>query len=371
MWAVVRDISDRKQAEAAVRESESWLSSAMEIASIGRYSQTGPSDDRSTFLDDRARRLLDSPPDQEAQTHSYWIQHIHPADLTRVADVSARFESGGPARAAVEYRYRRRSDETVWIRHVAEALERDASGRAVRVVGILQDVTDQKLAEDALHNLSKRLIGAHEEERARVSRELHDGLSQSLALIAIKLDVLRQSAPATGRAYRRNITEILETVNHLSTDVHRISRDLHPMRLEQQGLEAAIRGLCRELLSAGSTAIEYELRDIPRDLPWDVALCLYRVLQEALHNVLKHSRATAVKVSAWRDGAELRLAVADNGVGFSPTAPRIAVSAGLANMRVRVSSVAGRIHLESAHGKGTRIEVAVPVAEQADDPGER
>jgi len=496
MWAIVRDITHRKRAEQALRESRSWLESAMEIAAIGLYRQEGPSEDRTTRLDSRARALLGIPADQEPRTHSYWMEHLHPGDLERVAEVSRTFESGGPPRAAVEYRYLRTPHDTVWVRHVAHAMERDGAGRATLVIGVLQDVTERKLAEtalreseerfrqvaesasdfiwevdadglyrytspavekilgyapaelvgrkhfydlfaaedrealkaaafkafaeqaairalvnrnvtkqgrvvyletsgvpmvdasgtflgyrgadtdvtgrwlaeEALRNLTRRVLVVQEEERARVARELHDGFCQTLALLSLKLDLLGKSTPGSAAGQRARVQDLTDEVKRLAADVRRMSHDLHPMRLEQLGLESAIRGMCNDLSGASPLAIRYDLRDIPRDMPYGPALCLFRVLQEALQNVVRHSGATQVQVTVSRDADDLRMVVADDGRGFDTTAPRITVSAGIANMRERVSSVSGRFVIESRPGGGTRIDVRVPFPATIDPP---
>jgi signal transduction histidine kinase len=337
----------------------------MEVAAIGLYRQVGPSDNRSTFLDARARALLGIPRDQVHRTHAYWIEHLHPDDLPHVAEVSRDFETGNEPLAVVEYRYVRDNNDIVWIRHAAEAAERDAEGRAILVIGILEDVTEQKLAEEALRNLSRRLIAAQEEERSRVARELHDGICQALVLLSIDLDPLSKSNP--DGAQLENVGNLAAQVEQLMADVRRISHNLSPLRLEQLGLEAAIRALCGDFEGASKTTIDYELRDIPAHTPYGVSLCLYRVLQEALQNVIKHSGATNANVAVKLTGGELQMAVIDNGHGFDRTAPRIAASAGFANMRERVRSVSGRFLIESSPGAGTRIDVRVPCPQLNED----
>jgi PAS domain S-box-containing protein len=358
MWAIIRDITDRKRAEQDLRDSESWLTSAIEVAAIGLYRQVGPSDNRSTFLDARARALLGIPQDQEYRTHQYWIEHVHPDDLPHVAEVSRTFEKGSASRAVVEYRYVRNNNDIVWIRHAAEAAERDAKGRATVVIGILQDVTEQKLAEEALRNLSRRLIAAQEEERSRLARELHDGICQTLALLSINLDQFNRSHPDA--AQLGGIRDLIDEVERLAADVRRMSHDLAPLRLEQLGLKTAIRLLCRDLTKTSKIAIYCEVHEVSAHIPRAVSLCLYRVIQEALQNTIKHSGASNANVTVKMTEGGLLMTVTDNGRGFETAAPRITAAAGLANMRERVRAVSGRFLIESSLGAGTRIDVRVP-----------
>lgn len=244
------------------------------------------------------------------------------------------------------------------IAELAAALARDAEDRATVVIGILQDVTEQKLAEEALRNLSRRLIAAQEEERSRIARELHDGICQMLALLSINLDQFNRSHPNAARL--GGIRDRIDEVERLAADVRRMSYDLAPLRLEQLGLKTAIRLLCRDLAKTSKIEIDCEVQEVPAHIPRAVSLCLYRVLQEALQNAIRHSGADKANVAVKMTEGELQMAVTDNGRGFETAAPRITASAGLANMRERVRAVSGRFLIESSLGGGTRLDVRVP-----------
>jgi len=196
----------------------------------------------------------------------------------------------------------------------------------------------------------------------RLARDLHDDLSQSLALLSIELEMFGQRHPAERGQISGRMQEFSVQVKRLSSEVHRFSHELHPAKLEQLGLVAALRGFCEEFAVAHEMAIEFADRSVPRAVPQDTALCLYRIGQEALQNVVKHSGATAARVELDMEGNELRLAIADDGVGFDPQTIRDNGSLGLISMGERVRFVHGLLSVESQAGKGTRIKVCVPIA---------
>ena len=153
----------------------------------------------------------------------------------------------------------------------------------------------------------------------------------------------------------------------LSVDVHRISHELHPARLTQLGLETALRGFCRELSAAHPLEIDFEAENLPRDLPQDISLCLYRVTQESLQNVIKHSGAASARVSVKLENGEIHLSVSDNGNGFDPSATKAKEALGLISIDERVRAVKGEAKVISAVGAGTKIEVHVPVGNDSED----
>jgi signal transduction histidine kinase len=171
-----------------------------------------------------------------------------------------------------------------------------------------------------------------------------------------------QYPPADSQKIALIMENFSTQVKGLSSEMHRLSHDLHPAKLDQLGLVAAVRGFCKEFALAHELAIEFTERDVPRTVSADAALCLYRIAQEALHNVAKHSGGTAAKVELTRDDRHLRLVVADDGAGFDPQAARTNGSLGLVSMSERARFVGGRLSVESRPGTGTRVEVRVPIA---------
>jgi signal transduction histidine kinase len=227
--------------------------------------------------------------------------------------------------------------------------------------GATVDITERKLAEQEAKNLSGLLIQAQEAERTRLARELHDDLSQSLALLAVELDMLGQKPPASIVVSDR-MQQLSTQVRNLSSGVHRLSHELHPAKLEQLGLESAVRGFAKELGTAHQIAVACEFHNVPRVLPDDIALCLYRIVQEGLQNVVKHSDAIEAKVVMRADGKELGLEILDRGTGFDTAATMRNSSLGLVGMRERVRLVRGEISIQSRPGEGTKIDVRVPLA---------
>lgn len=214
--------------------------------------------------------------------------------------------------------------------------------------------------EAALRELSGRLIQAQERERAWLAKELHDGLNQQLAMLAVELDLLGQRPPAARAALRGRLEELSGRAKALSGEVHRLSHGLHPSKLERLGLVAAVGGFCREL-EAGSVSVRFTSSDVPRQLPPDVALCLYRVAQESLWNVVRHSGARQAVVELHASEAAIHLHVMDDGKGFDPEEVGGPDSLGLVSMRERVAMVGGEIRWTSRPGGGTTVVARVPI----------
>jgi signal transduction histidine kinase len=243
-------------------------------------------------------------------------------------------------------------------------------GKPARMLGATVDITERRRAEAAARELGGRLINAQENERRRIARDLHDGLSQTLALISVELEMFGQEPPAQTGGIAGRMQEFSGELKSLASEVHRLAHDLHPAKLDQLGLAAAVRGFCKELAVAHEIAIEFEPGDVPPALPDDVSLCLYRITQEALQNVVKHSGATAAKVELAAQGRELQLVVADDGHGFDLQAIELGASLGIVGMRERVRMVHGQISVQSRPGEGTRVEVRVPIPAQPAEASE-
>lgn len=216
-------------------------------------------------------------------------------------------------------------------------------------------------SQGELRVLTGRLLQAQEAERRRIARELHDDLNQNLALLSVELDLLAQRPPpATQLAGRMG--ELSAQVKQLSSSVHELSHQLHPAKLEQLGLVAGVAGLCKELAQSHDLLIAFTHREVPAAIPAETALCLYRIAQEALRNVIKHSGARQAGVELIGSGPALFLRVADDGGGFDPAVAPDRGGLGLVSMRERLRLVGGEITIGSSPSAGTRIEVRVPLA---------
>jgi len=236
------------------------------------------------------------------------------------------------------------------------------------VLASIVDVTERRQVEETLREsqrelqvLTGRLLHSQETERRRIARELHDDLNQSLALLSVDLDLLGQKPLEAGHQLGGRIQELSARVKQLSSSVHGLSHQLHPSKLEQLGLLAAVRGLCQELTQSHRLPIAFTHHDVPDTLPEDTALCLYRIVQEALGNVLKHSGAQHAWVELTRRAGAVSLRVADDGVGFDPKLVGRNGGLGLVSMRERLRLVRGQITIDSQPSAGTRIAVSVPL----------
>ena len=229
-----------------------------------------------------------------------------------------------------------------------------------RTYGVLRDVTERYRVEADLRDLSRRLIRAHEEERAFLARELHDDVSQRLAVLAINVGRAELAAPQGEQA--EAMRAVREGLVRLSDDVHSLAYQLHPSILEELGLAEALRTEGERYRRQG-LHVWAHLDPSPATLAEDVALCLFRVAQEALSNVIRHAEATVATVRLRQTDGGLLLAVSDNGVGFDPADPGTSASLGLVSMRERARLVNGTLDIESAPGQGTTVIAWVPVEE--------
>ena len=246
-----------------------------------------------------------------------------------------------------------------WRRRRAEVALRDSES-ALRESGLALLGTESALraSHHEVQSLAGRLIAAQEVERARIARELHDDLSQQLALLSMEIDQLASEAEGAD-GVRRHARAAAIRAGDIATGVHNLSHELHPSRLKMLGLRSALQGLCREMSSAHDLHIGFESGPIPDPIPYEAALCLFRVAQEALRNVVKHSAARDAYVRLGHANGMLKLRIADSGRGFSSGARRDGL--GLVSMRERVNFLGGQIAVQSNAGSGTRIDIRVPL----------
>jgi signal transduction histidine kinase len=244
---------------------------------------------------------------------------------------------------------------------------------------IVRDITERKRAEEALAKAKDKLeirvkertaelfsandqlkyylaevIRAQEKERKRVARELHDDMAPSLAYLGLELDAITTKYPVLPEEILQRLKAVREKMNGTQQDIRRYSHELHPAILDNLGLEPALETLVAELNSKERIEIKFEVPGTERVLPDEVKLALYRITQEALNNVWKHSKATEAEVSLDYTPDDIRLSIADNGIGFdSSTQTRHGL--GLTGMKERAILVGAKLKIESKPGKGTKV----------------
>jgi PAS domain S-box-containing protein len=231
-----------------------------------------------------------------------------------------------------------------------------------RVACIAQDITERKRMEEALRSVNRKLIEAHEGERTRIARELHDDIVQRLALLIMNLDRLGADDQTSPAEFREAIVKAREDASIVAHEIQALSHRLHSSKLEYFGLAKAAASYCSELSDQYNVEIDLQSEDIPNDLSPEIALCMFRVLQEAMQNAIKHSRSKRFDVSFRRTPSEMIcLAVHDSGIGFDPGEAIKGKGLGFISMKERMKLVGGELSIESQPGKGTTIRASVPL----------
>ena len=355
---VITNALARERYERKLLQSEARLGASAELAGLAFYEVDFAAG--VAHVDDRLRDLCGVPADRDQglQVLEFWKEHLLADDRERILELRRQLHEGTLQRLSEEYRFVHPARGQRWIHHVARVARRDDDGHALQSFGVLRDITQSKQAEQALRDLSRRLIQAHEDERALLARELHDDLTQRLAVLAI--DVGRAELVAAGGAQADVMRSVRAELVRLSEDIHSLAYQLHPSVLEELGLVEALRAESERRSRHGRLVLATDLEPAPVHVGKDAELCLFRVAQEALNNVARHSGTSRASITLRRADEGLLLAVRDDGVGFELASPRTERSLGLMSMRERVHLVNGTLDIESAPGQGTTIIAWVP-----------
>ncbi len=245
------------------------------------------------------------------------------------------------------------------------ALQFSAEQRAVRLAEANEALTvtegELRSKQKSLRVLAGKLIVAQEDEYRRIGRELHDDLTQRLAVLAIDAGKIEQQAEATEWENSGELQKIQEGLMELAEYVHTLSRQLHPAIIEDLGIAAALHSLCEEVEQNEDILIDREVDDVAADIPNGHTLCIYRVAQEALRNIVKHSRATQVQVQLHSNRGTLQFQVRDNGIGFNLDEAKNQIGLGLQSMEERAWLTGGTMRVETGPGDGTVISVSIPL----------
>jgi signal transduction histidine kinase len=222
------------------------------------------------------------------------------------------------------------------------------------------EISERRRAEEALEDLAGRLIHAQEAERSRIGRELHDHISQMLGVLAIKIDQLRVSQDIPPARMSAALDEVRRNTSEITDDVHRLSHRLHSSTLDYLGIVPALQKLVAEVSERYGIAIGFAHGPLPSTLPSELALCLYRVAEESLTNVAKHSQARSARVHLTSAADGIRLTIEDDGTGFDASSPESRAGLGFVSMHERLRVVHGTIRVDSGPSRGTTIDVWVP-----------
>jgi signal transduction histidine kinase len=217
------------------------------------------------------------------------------------------------------------------------------------------------LARDAQMQLSGRLIDAQEKERSRLAAELHDDFSQRLALLTLGLENASEALPDSPRVAQQQLQELINSAGELGADIHTVSHRLHSATLESLGLVPGVSSLCKEFTDRYGIEIDFSADNIPRIVDPDVALCLFRIVQEALQNLKKHSGAARAEVRLIRRADRISVSVYDPGKGFDMNDMRAQEGLGIHSMEERARLLSGYFKIHSEPGRGTRVEAAIPL----------
>jgi PAS domain S-box-containing protein len=291
-------------------------------------------------------------------------------DIDPVLDPSLRIRMAQKIRESgfviVESQHRRKDGSTfpveINIKHIQ--LDRDYA------VAVVRDITERKVVEGTLASLSPRLIEAQEKERSRVAGELRDDLNQRMALLQIGLGQFERDVPGLTSQARIQLHSLTEVAMEIASGIHNLSHRLRPSLLDLLGPVASIERLCRELSDRHNLQIQFVHHGIPERISQDVNLCLYRITQDALRNVAKHSGAAGAEVELLGHDDRIELCISDSGVGFNPESAKRTSGLGLITMQERLRLVEGQLTVQSDPSHGTRIRVRIPlraVDAQVDD----
>ena len=364
--AIQRDITERQAADKILRASEERFRQLAEnlhevvwIRNVGLR--------RLEFISAAYERIWQRSLADLSRRPEDWQDAIHPDDRARISEEAELALAGGEFDQS--YRIVWPNGSIRWIRARTFPI-RDGQGTLVRIAGIAEDITERKLSEQkqenfkgALQTLTNRLFEVQEEERRHLARELHDEIGQSLTAAKLEIEAAKRLKELASVTLR--LDDSLAVIERLLGSVRAMSFDLRPALLDEVGLAAAVRGHARSQAERGGLIVQIAVSDsLPRADP-SVEIACFRVMQEALTNVLRHARARAVEIRLDCVGGALCLSVRDDGIGFDVAAAEARAASGqtfgLLSMRERVSLAGGSFGCVSTAAQGTRIEVALPI----------
>jgi PAS domain S-box-containing protein len=363
-----RDVTERKMAEEAARIKDQSLAEAQRIAHLGNWHWNIETNE----LDwsDEVYRIFGLPPQEFRATCDAFLQSVHPDDRQALQEAVNR----SLADPSVPYRFEHRvvrPDSRERIVHEQGEVTFDDGGRPIRMFGTVLDITERKQTEEMLQRsqeelrrLSAQLLSVHEEESKRIARELHDGIGQSLSALKFLLESRIQKMDQDPMPENlRRLESMVPMIQNAIEEVRKMQTDLRPPILDDLGILATISWFCREYQQIySSIRVEKEIEIGEEDVPPSLKTVIYRVMQEALNNVAKHSQAKRIRLCLLLEQGWLKLLIEDDGLGFdlqdASSEDRPLRGLGLTSMRERIELSGGSFSLLSRKGRGTLIQAS-------------
>ncbi len=357
--ALTAEVTERKQIEVALRESQSQYRDLVENIS------------EMYCIADPDYNIVYGSPNLFARTGyhesmligSNFFHLVDNRDRQRVQHGFAEATKRGTVDTTIEFRIQPKNGMAFWVEQ-STRIDREDGGSVVEYKSLLRDITERKRAEEVFRNLSNRIIEAQESERRRVARELHDGINQILSSIQFRLKSAEEKDTGRKNPIVKELVEARTLLEEAIQEVRRISQNLRPSILDDLGLPAAVRSVCDEFIERCNLQINTEFTGIVGRLPDNIELVLFRTIQEALNNIEKHSGATQVDVHLAIKDSYIEALVRDNGKGFDfltlAEKRKKRRGLGLDGMKERVTYLGGTVEVTSKLHRGTEVLVQIP-----------
>jgi len=353
--ATAFDITAIKRAEQQLLERTMYLDALIANSPLGIV--TKDEQNRVVFCNPAFERMFHY---SQNELHGRDIDDIIAShDLEDANRMTFAVRGGGVVHATTQ---RRRKDGTL-IDVELHGIRVFSGDTFVGAFAIYQDITERRRSEEKLQALRNRLTRTQEEERSRIARDLHDDIGQRLALLTIDLEQLKLASEQAGSALARELEALVRTAGEITSDVHNVSRRLHPSQVELLGLAPALNNFCKEFANRNSMRIQFTSACLTCKVPEEASLCLFRVAQEAIRNVHKHSGCPEALVELDEVSGSLRLRISDRGNGFDSTSAEASQGLGLLSMEERLRSMGGELFVHSRPGGGTCIEASIPATQ--------
>jgi PAS domain S-box-containing protein len=375
---MIEDITERKRSEELLRNSQERFRTIFENAGVGAALVDW--EGHPVKCNPALQRMLGFT--ESELRNRVFTEFTHPDDIDLDWELYSELVAGKRDKYEIEKRYIKKDGQVMWGQLTVSQAKNEDGTPAKHMVGMVIDITERKRAEMELRaahgqltkelaersraeaeivRLSERLITAQEEERTRIACELHDDLSQQIAGLGIVLSNIKRLVPADQRKAREQAERAYDKLLTIGEGIRHLSHELHPAIIEHSGLVSALASYCTEFESLTKVSATVQAEGRFDDLPANAQLGIYRIAQEALHNIWKHAGVREAGMCLARAGERVQLQISDRGVGFDPAQLTKEAGLGLISMRERARLLGGSFSVESSPGKGTTIIARIPV----------